>query len=87
MEISPYCCAESINARIDAREDKSISTGTVVNPALFMVSAIASAFSLRLSPMTIFIPYPTRRAMAIPICPAPVKSITFFMENLLSIIE
>ena len=64
-----------------------VAVFSAVSSALFMVSAIASAFSRRLSPMTIFIPYPTRRAMAIPICPAPAKSITFFMENLLSILE
>ena len=78
IAISPYCCAVSINFRIEVRDDRSISTGSTSNPARFIVSATACAFSIRLSPTTIFIPYPIRRAIAMPICPAPVSNITSF---------
>jgi hypothetical protein len=79
MVMSPCFCAWAMKCRIDARWERSISTGTVSKPAWFMVLAMAWAFSGFLSPMTIFIPYPIRRAMAMPICPAPVSSITFFI--------
>ena len=67
MVMSPYFCASSMMPRMEARLERSISTGTTSNPASFMVLAMAWAFSGFLSPTTIFLPYPIRRAMAIPI--------------------
>ena len=62
-------------------EERSISMASASNPASVIIFAIACAFSGFLSPITIFFPYPIRRAIAIPICPAPVKIITsFFMK-------
>ena len=75
----PYFCASAMSFRIDSREERSISSASVSNPASFMIPEMILAFSIFLSPMTIFIPYPVRRAIAMPICPAPVKIITFFI--------
>ena len=52
---------------MDERLERSISTGVTSKPASFIVLAIACAFSNYLSPTTIFIPAPMRRAMAVPI--------------------
>ena len=66
----------SMMARMLSRLDRSISKGTTSKPASFMVFAMAAAFSIFLSPRTIFLPKPVRRAMAMLICPAPITSIT-----------
>ena len=85
MVMSPNCCASAISPRIDARLERSISSGTTSYPASFMILAMVWAFSSFLSPTTIFIPQPIRRAMAMPICPAPVHTITFFIGIFLSL--
>ena len=41
---------------------------------------------MRLSPMTIFMPYPMRRAIAMPSCPAPVGIITSIMYLVLKFV-
>ena len=41
---------------------------------------------MRLSPMTIFMPYPMRRAIAMPICPTPVGIITSIMYLVLKFV-
>ena len=69
---------------MDERLERSISTGVTSKPASFIVLAIACAFSNYLSPTTIFIPAPMRRAMAMPICPAPAHNMTFFIVFLLT---
>ena len=56
------------------------------NRSLLIVSVICTAFSMRLSPMTIFMPYPMRRAIAMPICPAPVGIITSIMYLVLKFV-
>ena len=85
MVISPCFCASAIIDRTEGLDDRSISTGRASKPAPFMVSAAIRAFSAFLSPTIIFFPYPMRRAMAIPICPAPAKIITsFFIAGFLS---
>ena len=76
--ISPYSCAFAIRFLMDSREERSISTASASYPASFMIFATACALSGFLSPITIFFPYPIRRAIAMPICPAPVKIITSF---------
>src|SRR5271166_2832241 len=48
-------------------------------PALLRVFAAASAFSWRKSASTTCLPAPTRRAIAWPIDPAPITTITFVM--------
>ena len=49
------------------------------NPASVMILAMASAFSGRLSATTILRPYPIRRAIAMPIWPAPIHSTTLLL--------
>ncbi len=56
-----------------------MAIGSASKLAWFKIWAIAWAFSNFLSPIKIFFPAPSRRAMAMPICPAPVKSITGFI--------
>ena len=68
---------------MEAREDRSISTGTTSNPAAFITPAAACACSSDRSPTTTVFPYPTLRAIAMPIWPAPVQSRTSLIKHLL----
>ena len=83
MDISPYFCVWSIKLLIEYRFPKSISSGTTSKPASFIIFAVACAFFRFLSPTTIFFPYPTLRAIAMPICPAPVHTTTSRIIHLL----
>ena len=83
-ETIQYDCGAARRAEMDERLERSISTGVTSKPASFIVLAIACAFSNYLSPTTIFIPAPMRRAMAMPICPAPAHNMTSFIVFLLT---
>lgn len=78
MVISPCLCPSWISPRIEVREDRSISMGITSKPAASMIPAARWAFSRDRSPTTMVLPYPTLRAMAMPIWPAPVHNSTSF---------
>ena len=74
--MSPTRAAVSTSAWTDAREDTSTVVVLTSNPALRSTSAAASALARRRSASTTCLPALTRRAIACPIDPAPMTTIT-----------
>lgn len=76
METSPRSRAKSMSARMESRSARSTPVATASKPACSRVAVMAAALSGLLSATTIVLPAPMRRAMAMPICPAPVRIMT-----------
>src|SRR5271166_2014016 len=84
---SPSELAFSTRASTEARDDTSTVVVVTSKPASLNVFAAASAFSWRRSASSSCLPAPTRRAMAWPIEPGPITTITFVMLFLLFLFE
>ena len=61
---------DHVNEARSGRTAKFVSKRRRKTLSRFIVRAMACAFPIFLSPMTIFMPLPILRAMAMPICPA-----------------
>ena len=76
---SPIAVAVSTSALTDSREDTSTVAVLTSKPASLSTFAAASAFSLRRSASKTCLPALTRRAIAWPIDPAPMTTMTLVM--------
>ena len=74
--ISPRAAAISMSPWTEGRDDTSTVAVLTSNPASRRTLAAASAFSWRRSARTTCLPALTRRAMAWPIDPAPITTLT-----------
>jgi hypothetical protein len=76
---SPSAVVVWTSARTDSRDDTSTVAVLTSNPALLSISAAASAFSWRRSASRTNLPALTRRAIAWPIDPRPMTTMTLLM--------
>lgn len=81
---SPSAVAVWTSACTDSRDDTSTIAVITSNPALLNISAAASAFSGRRSASSTCFPALTRRAIAWPIDPGPMTTMTLLNDNALS---
>jgi hypothetical protein len=81
---SPSAVAVSTRGCTDSRDDTSTIAVLTSNPALLNISAAASAFSWRRSASSTYFPALTRRAIAWPIDPGPMTTMTLLNDNALS---
>src|SRR5271165_5477752 len=77
---SPTAVAVSTSAWTESREETSTVAVVTSKPALLSTSAAASAFSWCRSAIRTVLPALTRRAIAWPIEPAPITTITLLMK-------
>jgi len=78
---SPRAAVLSASARTESRDDTSTVAVLTSNPASASTSAAASALRWRRSASTTCLPALTRRAMAWPIWPAPMTTVTSLTDR------